>query len=80
MVKDEQKAVLIALVTGTIAGALSKFSGPSIGLLLGVVVAFALNRAQKLVFKEKAAGWPQGNLIIPYILTWIVTWIILFNV
>lgn len=80
MIKDEQKAVLIALVVGMVAGALSKFSGPSAGLLIGVVVAFALNRAQNLIFKEKPAGWPRGNLVIPYLLTWITAWIILFNV
>ncbi len=80
MVKDEQKAVLIALAIGIIAGALSKFSGSLAGLLIGVAIAFVLNRAQKAVFKEKPAGWPQGNLVIPYLLTWIVVWVILFNV
>ncbi len=80
MVKDEQKAVLTALAIGMIAGALSKFSGSYAGLLIGVAIAFALNRAQKVIFKEKPAGWPQGNLIVPYILTWIVAWVILFNV
>ena len=61
MVKDEQKAVLIALAAGIIAGALSKFSGSYGGLLVGIAIAFVLNRAQKLVFKEKPAGGPKGN-------------------
>jgi len=78
--RDEQKAALLALIVGAFAGLLSSYSGSLLGLILGIGIAFAFNRMQKGIFKEKKAGWSKGNIIIPYVFTWIVVWIFLLNV
>ncbi|MFH0889672.1 MAG: hypothetical protein V1836_00830 [Candidatus Aenigmatarchaeota archaeon] len=80
MLKDEQKAVLIALVIGVIAGILSKYASSSLGIVLGLAFAYALNSSYQRLFKDKKAGWSTGNLIIPYIFAWVITWIFIFNV
>ena len=77
--KDEQKAVIIALIVGAIAGILSKYAGSSLGIVLGMAFAYALNSSHKRLFKDKKVGWFQGNLLIPYTFTWIITWIFVFN-
>ncbi len=79
MMKDEQKAVLMALAIGVVAGILSKYAGSSLGVVLGLAFAYALNSSGKKVFREKKAGWSTGNLVIPYFFAWIITWIIVFN-
>ena len=79
MMKDEQKAVLLSLAVGAIAGFLSSYSGSLLGLILGIVIAFALNSVQKTRFKEKKKGWSRGNIIIPYVFVWIAVWIFLIN-
>ncbi len=76
---DEQKAVLISLAVGVIAGFASKSTGADLGLVIGIAAGYALNAAQKTVFKDKKQGWSAGNLMMPYIFTWIITWIFLFN-
>ncbi|MBI4177327.1 MAG: hypothetical protein HY516_03075 [Candidatus Aenigmarchaeota archaeon] len=77
---DEQKAVLIALVTGLLAGFFSKSAGSGLGLIVGAIAAYALSNLQKTLFREKKQGWSVGNVVSPYIFTWIITWIILVNI